>query len=126
MSGGFDLDAYLDRIGYAGPRTPTHDVLAAIHFHHALAIPFENLNPLLRLPVRLDVASLQAKLVHARRGGYCYEHNLLLSAALGAIGFRVTWLAARVLWNAPETAPRGEIVIVSDRTSVSGVPEVSA
>ena len=123
MSAGFDLDAYLDRIGYAGPRTPTLDVLAALQFHHALAIPFENLNPLLRLPVRLDVASLQAKLVHARRGGYCYEHNLLLSAALAAIGFRVTWLAARVLWNAPETAPtpRSHMLLRIDLDGAPGI-----
>lgn len=52
--------------------------------------------------MRLDPESLQQKLVQQGRGGWCYEHNLLLSYVLRALGFRVTWLAARVLWNAPE------------------------
>ena len=45
---------------------------------HTEAIPFENLNPLLRWPVRLDPASLEEKMVRGGRGGYCFEPNLLL------------------------------------------------
>ena len=52
--------------------------------------------------MRLDTASLQRKLVREGRGGYCFEQNLLLSHALHALGFEVSGLAARVLWNAPE------------------------
>jgi N-hydroxyarylamine O-acetyltransferase len=59
-------------------------------------IPFENLDILLGLPIRLDLESLQRKLVQARRGGYCFEHNTLFAAALEQIGFGVTRLAARV------------------------------
>jgi N-hydroxyarylamine O-acetyltransferase len=44
--------------------------------------------------------------VTQRRGGYCYEHNLLLKQALERIGFRVRGLAARVLLNQPEDAIR--------------------
>ena len=102
MTPGFDLDAYLERIGYSGSRRATLDTLAAIHLDHARAIPFENLNPLLRWPVRLDVQTLQQKLVRGGRGGWCFEQNLLLRHALQALGFQVTGLAARVLWNAPE------------------------
>ena len=100
MTPEFDLDAYFARIGYSGPRSPTIDTLEAIHACHPQAIPFENLNPLLRWPVRLDAASLQQKLVREGRGGYCFEQNLLLYHALQALGFEVTGLAARVLWNA--------------------------
>jgi N-hydroxyarylamine O-acetyltransferase len=99
-----DLDAYFARIGYAEPRCATLETLRGIHARHAQAIPFENLNPLLKWPVRLDPASLEQKLVRDGRGGWCYEHNLLLSHALRALGFRVTWLAARVLYNAAEGA----------------------
>jgi N-hydroxyarylamine O-acetyltransferase len=35
----------------------------------------------------------------ARRGGYCFEQNALLGAALGALGFRVEPLLCRVRWN---------------------------
>ena len=99
-----DLDAYLARIGYDGPRAATPQVLADLHRLHPQAIAFENLDPFLGRPVRLDVASLQAKLVAGRRGGYCFEHNLLFMHALAALGFEVTPLAARVLWEQPADA----------------------
>jgi N-hydroxyarylamine O-acetyltransferase len=106
VTGDFDLDAYCARIGYGGPRAPTLDTLAAIHLHHARTIPFENLNPLLGWPVRLDAASLQQKLVRDGRGGYCYEQNLLFGHALTALGFRWKGLGARVRWNVPANTPR--------------------
>jgi N-hydroxyarylamine O-acetyltransferase len=97
-----DLDSYFRRIGYAGDRSPTLNTLRAIHLQHVDVIAFENLNPFLGWPVRLDLESLLKKMVHEGRGGYCFEHNLLLTHALEALGFRVTSLAARVLWGAPE------------------------
>jgi N-hydroxyarylamine O-acetyltransferase len=96
-----DIQRYLERIGYAGPREPGLATLAAIQLRHTLTLPFENLDPLLRRPVLLDLPSLEDKLLRQGRGGYCYEHNVLLQAVLVALGFRVTGLAARVLWNAP-------------------------
>ena len=107
MSSQFELDAYLARIGYAGPRTATIDTLEAVHALHPAAIPFENLNPLLGWPVSLGVDSLQSKLVAGGRGGWCFEHNTLLRHALEALGFSVTSLAARVLWNAAPGSPIG-------------------
>jgi N-hydroxyarylamine O-acetyltransferase len=103
----FDLDAYLERIGYSGPRTATLDTLEAVHALHPAAIPFENLNPLLGWTVALDVDSLQAKMVGGGRGGWCFEHNTLFRHVLEALGFSVTSLAARVLWNAPPDRPVG-------------------
>jgi N-hydroxyarylamine O-acetyltransferase len=122
----FDLDAYLTRVGYSGSPTATFDTLAAIHLLHAQAIPFENLNPFLRWPVRLDQASLQQKLVRDGRGGYCFEQNLLLSHALRTIGFRVTWLAARVLWNAPADSitARSHMLLLVDLAGRSYVADV--
>src|SRR5574342_262407 len=93
-----DLDAYLERIGYTGGLKPDLDVLEAIHLAHATHIPFENLDILLKRPIALDLASLQAKLVAARRGGYCFEQNLLFSAVLQRLGFSVTQYAARVIY----------------------------
>jgi N-hydroxyarylamine O-acetyltransferase len=107
MTAAFDLDAYFERIGYAGGRSPALETLQGIHLRHTEAIPFENLNPFLGWPVPLDAQSLQGKIVRDGRGGYCFEQNLLLHHALAALGFRVTGLAARVLWNVPEgTVPR--------------------
>jgi N-hydroxyarylamine O-acetyltransferase len=99
MAQAIDLDAYFRRIGYAGAGEPNLDTLSALHLRHAQSIAFENLNPLLGWPIRLDEASLQRKLVQDGRGGYCYEQNLLFGHVLRALGFQVTGLAARVLWT---------------------------
>ena len=95
------LAAYFDRIGYSGPQQATSETLHALHRLHPQVIPFENLDTLLGRTPRLDLASVFAKLVSARRGGYCYEHNLLFRAVLDTLGFETTGLAARVLWNDP-------------------------
>jgi N-hydroxyarylamine O-acetyltransferase len=96
-----DIDAYCARIGYAGAREPTLAVLRAIVLAHATAIPFENLDVLLKRPIRLDPRSLYSKLVQSGRGGYCFEHNLLLLDVLSQLGFRANGLAARVQWGRP-------------------------
>lgn len=103
----FDLDAYFARIGYGGRTEPTLETLTAIHALQVAAVPFENLDPLLGRPVNLDIASLQAKLVGGRRGGYCFELNALFKAALEAMGYAVTGLAGRVCWMAPPDMPLG-------------------
>ena len=99
-----DLQAYLRRIGLHGTVSPDLLTLQAVVVAHVAAIPFENLNPLLGLPVSLELAALERKLVHEGRGGYCFEQNLLLEAALRTIGFEVSGLIARVLWTRPEDA----------------------
>jgi N-hydroxyarylamine O-acetyltransferase len=107
MSNDFRLNSYLARIGFGGIIGPDFATLAAIHAAHIHAIPFENFDPLLRRPVKLDLASVQAKLVDGRRGGYCFEQNVLLKAALEAVGFNVTGLAGRVRWMSPPNSPLG-------------------
>jgi N-hydroxyarylamine O-acetyltransferase len=96
-----DLDAYFKRIGYAGPRDASLSALRELHYLHPQAIPFENLDPLLKRPVKLDPASLQAKLVEAGRGGYCFEHNTLFANVLRQLGFKVQEATARVRWSVP-------------------------
>jgi N-hydroxyarylamine O-acetyltransferase len=110
----FDLHAYLARIGYRGTAEPDIETLRAIALKHPIAIPFENLDPFFGRAPGLDVESLQRKLVQEGRGGYCFEHNLLLGTALTAIGFDVTGLAARVMWNAPSGAvtPRSHMLLL--------------
>lgn len=107
MSNEFRLDAYLARIGFNGAAAPDAATLAALHACHVNAIPFESFDPLLRRPVNLDLASLQAKLIDNRRGGYCFEQNGLFKAALELIGFNVTGLGGRVRWMSPPDSPLG-------------------
>ena len=107
-----DLKAYLRRIDYSGPLEPTLAVLEAIHLAHATHIPFESVDVLLGRPIRLDLAGLQEKLVAGRRGGYCFEQNLLLAAALRELGFDVKQLAARVRHRGDKPLPRTHMLLM--------------
>lgn len=94
-----DLSAYLARVDLRDPVTPTPEGLNALIGAHLRHIPFETIDPLMGIAVdRFDAASLQAKLVTRRRGGYCYEQNGLFRHVLSAIGFDVELLAGRVVW----------------------------
>jgi len=94
-----DLKAYFSRIAYSGSPTPTLETLQALHRLHPVAITFENLDPLMRRPVCLEMDALMTKLVEQRRGGYCYEQNTLFAAVLRHLGYSVVTLAARVQWG---------------------------
>lgn len=93
----FNLEAYFERIGYEGVAEVDFGTLKKLSFLHTQTLPFENLNPFLGIPVKIDQTSLQNKMVQKQRGGYCYEHNLLFCYALQAMGFQVIPLPARVL-----------------------------
>ena len=107
VSDEFRLSEYLARIGFEGPIAVDLATLSAIHACHVDAIPFESLDPFLGRPVMLDLTSVQGKLIDSRRGGYCFEQNTLLKAALEAIGFKVTGLGGRVRWMSPPESPLG-------------------
>ena len=101
----FDLDAYVQRIGM--PARPTLDAagLARVQLAHRLAIPFENLDVVLGRDIAIDSAGVFAKLVTARRGGYCFEQNRLFLDALDGFGFVARPLLARVWLGASEVPP---------------------
>jgi arylamine N-acetyltransferase len=97
-----DVAAYFARIDYAGPIDPTLETLAGLVAAHGRWIPFENLDPLLGVPVTdLSPRALIDKLVTRRRGGFCYEHSNLLRYVLEHLGFGVDALTARVVWMSP-------------------------
>jgi N-hydroxyarylamine O-acetyltransferase len=102
----FPLDTYLARIGWSGPVHPTPETLVALHRHQIHAIPFENIDPFSGLPISLDPVDLVEKMIHRRRGGYCFELNTLFLLALQSIGFRTTSLCARVLISEGNYAAR--------------------
>jgi N-hydroxyarylamine O-acetyltransferase len=111
-----DLDRYFRRIGYSGPAGATLDTLAQLHALHPSAIPFENLDPLTRRPVSLDLPALTRKFLDEERGGYCFELNTFFQAVLRTLGFLVSGLAAVPQWNTPDsvTIPRTHMVLRVD------------
>ena len=103
-----DLAAYLERIGLGG-----RPGLAEVHRAHSTSIPFENLAPHQGQAVSLEDTDLERKLVAERRGGYCFEQNMLLAAALRELGAEVDLHLARVRFRAPPgvTRPRTHLVL---------------
>jgi len=114
MSADIALAAYFQRIGFAGDRSATLATLKQLVARHAASIAFENLAPLCQEPVSLGMESLERKLIHERRGGYCFEQNLLLRNVLLQLGYNVTGLAARVKWNAPALTARSHMLLRID------------
>jgi N-hydroxyarylamine O-acetyltransferase len=112
MNQPIDLDAYFERIRWGGDTHPAYATLAGLLRAHMRHIPFENLDVLLGRGIELDLAALQRKLVHARRGGYCFEHATLFAAVLDALGFAPVRHSARVVLVAPRTeVPRTHMVL---------------
>jgi N-hydroxyarylamine O-acetyltransferase len=126
----FDFDTYLRRIGLTREAIlQTHQPLSrgllhAVVWAHATHIPFENLSIIFpdkmrvvhqaeslddraklqraRVLVSLDAFDIYRKLVLQKRGGFCFEQNLLLGRALRELGFDVTQIGARGI-NRTET-----------------------
>ncbi len=78
-----DQKAWLARIGYTGPLTPTLETLNQLIFAHSHSIPYETLDIMLGRPPKLDVPTLQQKMIASRRGGYCFEQNMLSELDFG-------------------------------------------
>jgi N-hydroxyarylamine O-acetyltransferase len=126
MSHTVNLENYFIRIGYKGPRAATLEVLQALHNLHPSWIPFENLNPLTRRAVKLDLESVEQKLIAQQRGGYCFEQNALFANVLTQLGFNVTPLLGRVLWGreAGTIPPRTHMVLRVDIKDEAWIADV--
>lgn len=100
------LEAYFERIGVGWrPEGVVRTDLAGLSLimeAHSRAIAFENVDVVVGKTISMTPDDVEAKLVHARRGGYCFEQNTLLRLALEAIGFSVTPILCRVRWNKPD------------------------
>jgi N-hydroxyarylamine O-acetyltransferase len=109
----FDTAAYLQRIGLDTQPAASVDGLHALQRAQALAIPFENFDILLERGISLEPQAVFDKLVHRRRGGYCFELNGLFLAALQAFGFQARALLGRVHVVGEPTGRSHQISLVS-------------
>src|SRR5258707_11108275 len=102
----FDQDAWFGRIGYAGSRAPTLATLRGLVEAHSTAISYESIDVLLDRAPKLDLTTLQRKMIGSRRGGYCFEQNMLFRGGLRSLGFEIISLQARVVRGLAIDAPR--------------------
>src|SRR4051794_30280626 len=109
MSDTFDRNAWFERIGFAGPAVPTLETLNGLIFAHAHAISYETLDIMLGRTPKLDVPTLQNKMIASGRGGYCFEQNMLFRAGLRSLGYKITSLQGRVVRGLAIDAPRPAI-----------------
>jgi N-hydroxyarylamine O-acetyltransferase len=105
----FDQREWLDRIGYGGPLEPTLDTLHKLIFAHSHAVAYESLDIMLGRTPKLDIASLQRKMISGGRGGYCLEQNMLFREGLRSLGYKITSLQGRVVRGMAIDAPRPAI-----------------
>ncbi|MBC8995251.1 arylamine N-acetyltransferase [Pseudomonas sp. N40(2020)] len=96
------LTLYLQRLGFDAPPAPTLETLRQLQLRHTGVFPFENLATITGASVMIDLASIEQKVLHDGRGGYCYELNHLFFALLSELGFDVRAISGRVVMNQPE------------------------
>lgn len=121
-----NLNAYFERIGFAGSIAPTLQTLEQLHALHPAVIPFENIAPLIGEQVLLDQQSLEKKLLLDKRGGFCFEHNFLFMRILADLDFEVRPLLARVIWTNSEaiSAPPSHMLLLIDFKGASYIADV--
>ncbi|MCL9770373.1 arylamine N-acetyltransferase [Flavobacterium sp. HXWNR69] len=104
MSTLVSLKSYFERIGFCDVPQVNLETLQQLTFLHVTTIPFENLNPIFKKSVPIDITSVSDKIIASGRGGYCFEQNTLFYKVLKQIGFEVIPLSARVVWNKSDDA----------------------
>nr|WP_314566667.1 arylamine N-acetyltransferase [uncultured Pseudomonas sp.] len=95
---------YLQRLGYDTPPAPTLQTLQDLQWRHVCTFAFESLSTLMRLPVPIDLPSVEQKVLLEGRGGYCYELNQMFLALLQELGFDASGITGRVVMGGPPDA----------------------
>jgi N-hydroxyarylamine O-acetyltransferase len=96
---------YLRRVGVPPPVPADAAALRMLHRAHQISVPFENLSIHLGQPISLDEGDLVSKIVHGRRGGFCYELNGAFGLLLEALGAQVARVSARVYGEGRRLGP---------------------
>ncbi|MGS2760813.1 arylamine N-acetyltransferase family protein [Sinomicrobium sp. M5D2P9] len=91
-----NIQAYLNRIACPTVSKPDFSALRHLQKQHLLHIPFENLDIHYGVPIRLDTENIFQKVIHHKRGGFCYELNELFLQLLLDSGFTARRISARV------------------------------
>ncbi|MBI2707449.1 MAG: GNAT family N-acetyltransferase [Proteobacteria bacterium] len=99
------LRSYLERIECTKPLDASLETLKKFHAAHVFAIPFENLDIHLHVPIVLEEQHLFDKLITRKRGGYCYELNGLFYYLLQSLGFKTHLCRARLIDEDGELLP---------------------
>jgi len=90
------IQPYLKRINFKKLVDTSLNTLFELQKAHIKNVPFENLDIHYNKEIKLDVDTIYRKIVHNKRGGFCYELNGLFYSLLKTIGFNVKMISAKV------------------------------
>ncbi len=107
----FSLDKYFERIGFADSVNADLNTLSGLMSAQLCSVPFENTEVQAGRIPSLKPEDIVEKIIHDKRGGYCYELNGLFAMALEALGFDYYFVAARPMTYA-ERRPKTHMVVV--------------
>ena len=121
-----EVEQYLARIGYKGPREPTLEALSKLQQCHMLSVPFENLSVYGKEEIFLTKDWLYDKIVRRHRGGFCYELNTIFAFLLDYFGFDYKTYGSRVFGRftgilGPPNDHKFMIVNIEDKRWLSDV-----
>lgn len=108
----FKLDLYRERVKLKDPIFTNEDGLWKIQTAQLTSIPFENIDCFNKHPIKLDLESLENKILKQKRGGYCFELNLLLQHALISNGFKARPILSRSMWRGTNINARTHIFLL--------------
>jgi N-hydroxyarylamine O-acetyltransferase len=107
-----DWRTWLSKVGFHEPPEPSMQSLARLLGAYRRAVPFENLGVFVGQAPSTDVAAIADRILSGRRGGWCFEVNLLLADLLRSSGFEVRLHLARVGYRRPELGPLTHLALV--------------
>ena len=110
------IQDYFARINFQDKAEVDLKTLTKLQLCHTSSIAFENIDSFTEQEVKIDSDSLFEKLVYRKRGGYCFEQNLLFYEVLKHLGFNVRPVAARVMigYNEDEKPKRTHLLSLID------------
>jgi N-hydroxyarylamine O-acetyltransferase len=94
--------AYLKELGLL-KELPSRNYLKQLHKAHLLRFPFENLDVHLRRKIQLQIRPIYNKIILSRRGGFCYELNLLFYHLLIHLGYDCQLISAKTYSHETDT-----------------------
>lgn len=114
-AGELDVGAYLREVGLAQALEwePTVRTLTRLQRAHLDAFAFADVTTALGGVPRLDLATLEQRMVKEHRGGYCLEHVTLFAAVLEALGFACALRLGRVGDGSDETRPATHLTVLA-------------
>lgn len=90
---------YLNQLGIISPLPVNLATLKHLQKLHLERYAFQCLSSVLHHPISLEEDDIYQKVIVERKGGYCFELNLLLMHLLCHLGFDVQFHSAKIVHN---------------------------